>query len=110
MLPQIEYGALIADLGREFSAPFVNQPFYLWVATAFSLIVGTCGLPHVFVRFYTVRSEKTRPSVHRLGAVFHPAALLGVARNGGLRRRPLPTTTGATPTPQKAACPALKVT
>nr|WP_174789903.1 MULTISPECIES: cation acetate symporter [unclassified Haloarcula] len=58
VLPQIEYGALIADLGREFSAPFVNQPFYLWVATAFSLIVGTCGLPHVLVRFYTVRSER----------------------------------------------------
>ncbi|EMA00808.1 cation/acetate symporter [Haloarcula vallismortis] len=58
ILPQVEYGALIADLGREFSAPFVNQPFYLWIATAFSLIVGTCGLPHVLVRFYTVRSER----------------------------------------------------
>ncbi|MFB6222867.1 MAG: VC_2705 family sodium/solute symporter [Haloarcula sp.] len=58
ILPQIEYGSLIADLSREFSAPFVNQPFYIWVATAFSLIVGTCGLPHVLVRFYTVRNER----------------------------------------------------
>lgn len=59
ILPQIEYGALINDLGREFSAPFVNNSYYIWIATAFSLIVGTCGLPHVLVRFYTVKSERT---------------------------------------------------
>jgi cation/acetate symporter len=59
ILPQIEYGALINDLGREFSAPFVNSSYYIWIATAFSLIVGTCGLPHVLVRFYTVKSERT---------------------------------------------------
>ncbi|RDI72558.1 sodium:solute symporter family transporter [Halopelagius longus] len=59
VLPQIEYGTLISQLGREFSEPFVNQSYYLWVATAFSLVVGTCGLPHVLVRFYTVESERT---------------------------------------------------
>jgi cation/acetate symporter len=60
LLPQIEYGALIADLGREFSAPFLGaNTYYIWVATAFSLIFGTCGLPHVLVRFYTVQNERT---------------------------------------------------
>jgi cation/acetate symporter len=60
VLPQIEYGALINDLGREFSEPFIGgNSYYLWVATAFSLIFGTCGLPHVLVRFYTVESERT---------------------------------------------------
>ncbi|WP_225335193.1 sodium:solute symporter family transporter [Halomicrobium urmianum] len=59
VLPQIEYGQLISELSREFSAPFVNQSYYLWIATAFSLVVGTCGLPHVLVRFYTVENERT---------------------------------------------------
>ncbi|MFT4883945.1 MAG: cation/acetate symporter [Natronomonas sp.] len=59
ILPQIEYGALIADLGNEFSEPFRGASYYVWVATAFSLVFGTCGLPHVLVRFYTVESERT---------------------------------------------------
>ncbi|MGQ3412375.1 VC_2705 family sodium/solute symporter [Natrinema sp. LN54] len=60
VLPQLEYGMLIDDLGSEFSEPFAgDSSYYLWVATTFSLIVGTCGLPHVLVRFYTVESERT---------------------------------------------------
>ncbi|MFC4986599.1 VC_2705 family sodium/solute symporter [Saliphagus infecundisoli] len=59
VLPQLEYGALINDLSSEFSEPFVNESYYLWIATTFSLIVGTCGLPHVLVRFYTVENERT---------------------------------------------------
>ncbi len=59
VLPQIQYGAMISDLGNQFSEPFVNAPFYVWIATAFSLIFGTCGLPHVLVRFYTVENERT---------------------------------------------------
>ncbi len=59
VLPQIQYGAMISELNRQFSEPFVNAGFYLWIATAFSLIFGTCGLPHVLVRFYTVESERT---------------------------------------------------
>jgi cation/acetate symporter len=58
-LPQIEYGALLSSLNSEFTAPFQGSSYYLWIATAFSLIVGTCGLPHVLVRFYTVKSERT---------------------------------------------------
>ena len=59
VLPQVEYGMLLDQLGREFTEPFTTGGYYLWVATAFSLIVGTCGLPHVLVRFYTVESERT---------------------------------------------------
>ncbi|PSQ13341.1 cation acetate symporter [Halobacteriales archaeon QS_8_69_73] len=59
VLPQVEYGPLIDELGRQFSEPFVDASYYLWVATAFSLVFGTCGLPHVLVRFYTVENERT---------------------------------------------------
>ncbi|WP_435184250.1 VC_2705 family sodium/solute symporter [Halobellus sp. EA9] len=59
ILPQIEYGALISDLSSEFSRPFANSSYFLWIATAFSLVFGTCGLPHVLVRFYTVENERT---------------------------------------------------
>ena len=59
ILPQIEYGALIGELNTQFSEPFVNSSPWLWAGTAFSLIVGTCGLPHVLVRFYTVENERT---------------------------------------------------
>jgi cation/acetate symporter len=59
VLPHIEYGALFDALSREFSEPFVSESYYVWIATAFSLVVGTCGLPHVLVRFYTVENERT---------------------------------------------------
>ncbi|MFC7222150.1 VC_2705 family sodium/solute symporter [Halalkalicoccus sp. GCM10025322] len=58
VLPQIEYGMLIDDLAAEFSDPFAGGSYYLWIATCFSLIFGTCGLPHVLVRFYTVENER----------------------------------------------------
>lgn len=59
ILPQIEYGPLITDLQREFFAPFVNEPYYVWIGVVVSLAFGTCGLPHVLVRFYTVENERT---------------------------------------------------
>ena len=59
VMPPLEYGALIDELGRQFSEPFRSESYYVWVATAFSLVFGTCGLPHVLVRFYTVESERT---------------------------------------------------
>ncbi|MFC4543736.1 VC_2705 family sodium/solute symporter [Halosolutus amylolyticus] len=58
ILPQLEYGMLINELSAEFSDPFAGGSYYLWIATAFSLIFGTCGLPHVLVRFYTVENER----------------------------------------------------
>jgi cation/acetate symporter len=60
VLPQIEYGALLTTIGNEFSEPFLGgNSYFLWIATAFSLVIGTCGLPHVLVRFYTVENERT---------------------------------------------------
>ncbi len=59
VLPQIEYGALIGELNTQFAEPFANSSPWLWAGTAFSLIFGTCGLPHVLVRFYTVENERT---------------------------------------------------
>ncbi|ELY89727.1 sodium:solute symporter family transporter [Natrinema altunense] len=58
VLPQLEYGMMIDSLGTQFSAPFAGGSYYLWVATCFSLVFGTCGLPHVLVRFYTVKNER----------------------------------------------------
>ena len=59
VMPPLEYGPLIDELGRQFSEPFRSESYYVWVATAFSLVFGTCGLPHVLVRFYTVENERT---------------------------------------------------
>ncbi|MCK8823790.1 VC_2705 family sodium/solute symporter [Fuchsiella alkaliacetigena] len=62
-IPQIGYGAAVSDvtteIAREFSEPFANAGVYQWIALAFTMIVGTCGLPHVLTRFYTVKDEKT---------------------------------------------------
>ncbi|WP_323171511.1 cation acetate symporter [Natrialba sp. PRR66] len=58
LLPQLEYGMMIDSLASEFSEPFSEGSYYLWIATCFSLVFGTCGLPHVLVRFYTVENER----------------------------------------------------
>ncbi|MDQ2051404.1 cation acetate symporter [Natronolimnohabitans sp. A-GB9] len=61
-LPYLEAGSEVADaasLEAQFVEPFANASYYAWIALAFSLIVGTCGLPHVLVRFYTVDNERT---------------------------------------------------
>ncbi len=61
-VPQISYGAAMTELyhevSKEITQPFANASPYMWVATTFTLIAGTCGLPHVLVRFYTVANEK----------------------------------------------------
>ncbi|MWV39400.1 cation acetate symporter [Natrialba sp. INN-245] len=61
-LPYLEAGPQVAEaasLEAQFVEPFANVGYYGWIALAFSLIVGTCGLPHVLVRFYTVDNERT---------------------------------------------------
>ncbi|WP_049925285.1 sodium:solute symporter family transporter [Halopiger goleimassiliensis] len=61
-LPYLEAGSQMAEaasLEAQFVEPFANASYYGWIALAFSLIVGTCGLPHVLVRFYTVENERT---------------------------------------------------
>lgn len=81
LLPQIGYGSVVSDivsgvpiaettqlfnaLGHEFAMvpapeyampwdPATGQTFFQWIAIAFSLMIGTAGLPHVIQRFYVV--------------------------------------------------------
>ena len=81
LLPQIGYGSVVSDavagvdvnasmelvnsLGHayatvptpEYAMPWSNAAgtsFFQWIAIAFSLMVGTAGLPHVIQRFYVV--------------------------------------------------------
>lgn len=75
ILPQLEYGKIISGLmegkvasglltGEELAtASKVYLPWgtggniYQFVALVFTLMVGTAGLPHIMIRFYTVKNE-----------------------------------------------------
>jgi cation/acetate symporter len=47
------------DLGfKEYSQPFANRSMLDVLFTTLALMVGTAGLPHVIVRFYTVTSVR----------------------------------------------------
>lgn len=47
------------DLGfQEYTKPFVNKSMLDVLFTTIALMVGTAGLPHIIVRFYTVRSVR----------------------------------------------------
>jgi len=91
ILPQIGYGAVVSDIvtgipapeisnlvnsfGHEFAItpspeyampwdPASGQTFFQFMAIAFSLMIGTAGLPHVIQRFYVVpKSSDARWSV-----------------------------------------------
>jgi cation/acetate symporter len=81
LLPQIGYGSVVSDvinglpvnetqhlvnsLGHDFAIvpspefampwdPSTGETFFQWIAVAFSLMIGTAGLPHVIQRFYVV--------------------------------------------------------
>jgi len=81
LLPQIGYGSVVSDivsgvniseatqmfnaLGHDYAMvpapeyampwdPATGQTFFQWIAIAFSLMIGTAGLPHVIQRFYVV--------------------------------------------------------
>ena len=81
LLPQIGYGSVVSDivtgiplsestqlfnsLGHEYAMvpapeyampwdPATGETFFQWIAIAFSLMIGTAGLPHVIQRFYVV--------------------------------------------------------
>ncbi|MCK4992620.1 MAG: hypothetical protein KAS29_19110, partial [Bacteroidales bacterium] len=85
LLPQIGYGSVVSDtisglpinetkelinsLGHdyaivpapEFAMPWdppTGKTFFQWIAIAFSLMIGTAGLPHVIQRFYVVPKAK----------------------------------------------------
>lgn len=76
LLPQLEYGSILSDvmtgkvaggqLGpeeteqlRKAFLPWGTGSFYQFVALVFTLMVGTAGLPHIMIRFYTVKNEDT---------------------------------------------------
>jgi len=91
LLPPVGYGAVVTDIvnglpipdsealtnvygnsyamlpNPEFAMPWDNSTgtdFFQWMAVAFSLMVGTAGLPHVLSRFYIVpKSNDARWSV-----------------------------------------------
>ncbi len=81
LLPQIGYGSVVQDIvegiqiseksgmfnslghhfavvpSPEYAMPWdasTGQTFFQWMAIAFSLMIGTAGLPHVIQRFYVV--------------------------------------------------------
>ncbi|MFC1730881.1 cation acetate symporter, partial [candidate division KSB1 bacterium] len=85
ILPQIGYGSVVSDIvtgiplsetnqlvnsfghnfaivaSPEFAMPWdpaTGQTFFQWIAIAFSLMIGTAGLPHVIQRFYVVPKAK----------------------------------------------------
>jgi len=57
-LPQLGYGAALQELGsrtdQAYSLPWSFCTPYQWLALCVTLMVGTAGLPHVLVRFYTL--------------------------------------------------------
>jgi len=74
-VPLAETGQLVNSLGHDFATvpapeyampwdPAYGMTFFQWIAIAFSLMVGTAGLPHVIQRFYVVpRAKDARWSV-----------------------------------------------
>ncbi|WP_052668288.1 sodium:solute symporter family protein [Nitriliruptor alkaliphilus] len=65
-IPHLSFGAILQELDglqealgfAAYSAPFVNRSqLDVMLATA-SLMIGTAGLPHVIVRFYTAKSVR----------------------------------------------------
>ncbi len=47
------------DLGfKQYTEPFVNKTMLDVLFTTIALMVGTAGLPHIIVRFYTVKSVR----------------------------------------------------
>ncbi|MDO3379188.1 VC_2705 family sodium/solute symporter [Geoalkalibacter halelectricus] len=77
ILPQLEYGRLLSDLMEGRTAVGVLEgeelmkatkaylpwgtggTIYHFIALVFTLMVGTAGLPHIMIRFYTVKNEDT---------------------------------------------------
>ncbi len=74
ILPQLEYGRILGDLMEGKTAagqldaattaeirraylPWGTGDFYHFIALVFTLMVGTAGLPHILIRFYTVKNE-----------------------------------------------------
>ena len=74
VLPQLEYGQILSNLMegqtaagqldaeataamKQLYLPWGTGNFYHFLALTFTLMVGTAGLPHIMIRFYTVKNE-----------------------------------------------------
>ncbi|ARI76156.1 sodium:solute symporter family protein [Halobacillus mangrovi] len=65
-LPWLSYGEVISEMKvidqelgiSEYIVPFTEGSKWQFIALMFTLMAGTAGLPHVIVRFYTVRTMK----------------------------------------------------
>jgi cation/acetate symporter len=68
-LPVNEAAELFNSLGHDYAVvpvpefampwdPATGKSFFQWIAIAFSLMIGTAGLPHVIQRFYVVPKAK----------------------------------------------------
>ena len=65
-VPQISFGSITNELNTlqesfgitEYTAPFTNRPIQDVFLVTMALMVGTAGLPHILVRFYTTPSVR----------------------------------------------------
>jgi cation/acetate symporter len=65
-VPQISFGTIAQELDglqqdfglNEYTAPFTNRPMQDVFLVALTLMIGTAGLPHIIVRFYTTPSVR----------------------------------------------------
>ena len=65
-VPWISYGEILQEMDAldkqlgisEYLVPFTNATKEQFLALMFTLMAGTAGLPHVIVRFYTVKTMK----------------------------------------------------
>ncbi|WP_226581255.1 sodium:solute symporter family protein [Halobacillus litoralis] len=65
-VPWLSYGEVISEMRvldqelgiSEYIVPFTEGSKWQFIALMFTLMAGTAGLPHVIVRFYTVKTMK----------------------------------------------------
>lgn len=63
-IPQIAYGQAFDGLDAGYTKPFNDWSPAQFLALTFCLMVGTAGLPHIMIRYYTVPSvRQARKSV-----------------------------------------------
>ena len=65
-IPHVSFGTVAQELNvlqtefglTEYTAPFQNRPIQDVFLVTLALMVGTAGLPHILVRFYTAKSVR----------------------------------------------------
>ncbi len=65
-IPQVSFGSVLAELNalstdfglNSYTEPFTERPQLDVFLVTMSLMIGTAGLPHVIIRFYTTKSVR----------------------------------------------------